>query len=353
MTARIHFEAEDLARVAIARPDEFGETLFSIMALRPWRGGMHLAGWRERTLPTLQPSSRLLLDIYPGRHSDLDVLSVVGPGADFAESLERLSAARAADLDAECAYLAGSWGEVPPAVGALVRRDRHGRFALPQVIARYHDEAVAPHWPGVRAHLEEFRDRAAGLLVDGGVDALFTSLRDTGIVWKPPVLEVPSTAARYDHHLGGRGLLLVPSLFYGPRPALLRSLHPDRPDAPPDVLVHPMSTDLLGADRIWSAPPGDALAALLGATRAKILAVAAGGASTTELADRAGVSPPSASEHATVLRRAGLLTTQRLGQAVRHQPTELGCRLLGRHQSEVSRLADRHRPDQARPSRGR
>ena len=49
---------------------------------------------------------------------------------------------------------------------------------------------------------------------------------------------------------------------------------------------------------------------------------------TSELARRAGVSVPSASEHATVLRQADLITTARVGRAVLHTVTPLGGNLL-------------------------
>nr|BEK62894.1 hypothetical protein KPHV_01210 [Kitasatospora purpeofusca] len=76
---------------------------------------------------------------------------------------------------------------------------------------------------------------------------------------------------------------------------------------------------------VWSrgAPDGP-LAALLGTTRAHSLRAAADPAGTAELARRTGTSPATASHHATVLRAAGLLITERtrtrtltpLGQAL-------------------------------------
>ncbi|MFC8373392.1 winged helix-turn-helix domain-containing protein [Streptomyces sp. NPDC057239] len=51
-------------------------------------------------------------------------------------------------------------------------------------------------------------------------------------------------------------------------------------------------------------------------------------ATTTETADRVGISLPSASQHTTVLRNAGLITTTRTGIAVLHTLTPLGTALL-------------------------
>ncbi len=51
-------------------------------------------------------------------------------------------------------------------------------------------------------------------------------------------------------------------------------------------------------------------------------------ATTTETADRVGISLPSASQHTSVLRNAGLITTTRTGTAVLHTLTPLGTALL-------------------------
>lgn len=71
------------------------------------------------------------------------------------------------------------------------------------------------------------------------------------------------------------------------------------------------------------------LTALLGSTRAAVLCtIAEGPLSTTEVARRLHISPPSASEHATVLREATLVTTQRHGNMSLHSITSLGVALL-------------------------
>ncbi|MYW99404.1 helix-turn-helix domain-containing protein [Streptomyces sp. SID8378] len=52
------------------------------------------------------------------------------------------------------------------------------------------------------------------------------------------------------------------------------------------------------------------------------------GSTTTEIARLLRISPASASEHATVLREAGLIQTARHGNRVLHTSTELGRNLL-------------------------
>ena len=85
-------------------------------------------------------------------------------------------------------------------------------------------------------------------------------------------------------------------------------------------------------DRYGRALPGQdeetALAALVGRNRAAVLRTIADGCSTTELAGRVGISLAAASQHASVLRDAGLITTHRQGSAVLHVLTPLGAELL-------------------------
>ena len=119
--------------------------------------------------------------------------------------------------------------------------------------------------------------------------------------------------------LDGRGLLLVPSYFCWRYPVTLAD-----PDLPP-VLVYPAER----AQRPAAAPSDHrALAALLGGTRAAALAAIGDGCSTTELARRIGISAAAASQHATVLRNAGLIASHRQRNTMLHSVTSLGASVL-------------------------
>jgi len=93
------------------------------------------------------------------------------------------------------------------------------------------------------------------------------------------------------------------------------------PDAPA-VLVYPANRDARPTHHERS------LAALLGRTRAAVLATLVTGHTTTQLAQRVGISLASASEHAAVLREAGLVASRRTGGTMLHTLTPLGSRLL-------------------------
>jgi DNA-binding transcriptional ArsR family regulator len=123
---------------------------------------------------------------------------------------------------------------------------------------------------------------------------------------------------RQEMFLNGRGLLFVPSYFCVKYPVTLLD-----GDLPP-VIVYP-------ADRPdMPLPDGSrrALAALLGSTRSAVLVAIGDGCSTTDLARRVGISPAAASQHATVLRNAGLITSHRDANMMLHTLTQLGISVL-------------------------
>jgi DNA-binding transcriptional ArsR family regulator len=71
-----------------------------------------------------------------------------------------------------------------------------------------------------------------------------------------------------------------------------------------------------------------ALCDLLGFTRATVLRALESPCNTTTLAGRAGTSVPAAGQHASVLRRAGLIVTDRRDGAAVHTLTTVGAALL-------------------------
>src|ERR1700753_1343781 len=115
---------------------------------------------------------------------------------------------------------------------------------------------------------------------------------------------------------GARGLLLVPSAFAAAGPFVS-----DRPPWLP-ALIYPAR----GIATLWhqaDAAP-EALARVIGRTRAAILADLAAPRSTTEVSDRLSLSPAATSHHLVSLRDAGLLSTRREGHSVLYVRTALG-----------------------------
>ncbi|WP_412539664.1 winged helix-turn-helix domain-containing protein [Longispora sp. K20-0274] len=191
---------------------------------------------------------------------------------------------------------------------ALAHPGRTKGAGRPTAAERFREVAVDPHWEHVRARVAADRAGRTKALLDGGTGLLLRTLHPA-VRWAAPVLELPGPER--DVRLDGSGLLLQPSVFCWRRP----ELHDDR------VLVYPATAEPVREPRD--------LGALIGRARAAMLSVlSTGGASTTELALRTGLSAATASQHATILRAAGAISTRRAGQSVLHSLTPLGERML-------------------------
>jgi DNA-binding transcriptional ArsR family regulator len=157
------------------------------------------------------------------------------------------------------------------------------------------------------------------------------------IRWNPPVLEIRGVPSE-DVHLNGRGIQLTPALFLAHRPGVVIGVNDEQRQA---ALAFPTTPSSESRGRLWDvADDGDRpVAALVGPTRADALARLREDPCTTgELAARLGISSAGASQHASVLRRAGLITTRRDRNSSLHVVTTLGTSLLdGRVVSQAFR----------------
>lgn len=193
---------------------------------------------------------------------------------------------------------------------------------------------VLPSWGQLRDRLEVEREAQARIAISGGVEGLLGALHPR-FYWNPPVLEIADAADR-DIHLGGRGLLLSPAIFLQAR---RHALIENEKESGMTTLAFSVGAAEFGADGLndsWDAGE-QALSALVGTTRAAALRVLTESCTTSALSERLGISLAGASKHATVLRKAGLITTARNRNTALHTLTSLGRALL--HKREGSLLA--------------
>jgi len=213
-------------------------------------------------------------------------------------------------------------GALVGAVGGAVAGDRPAALGpdLTAVLDRYEQLAIAPYWNRIRTLINADRSRRARVLADGGMERLLATLHPA-VRWRSPALQVTtSNVGPTTIRLDGAGLLLQPSVFVWHTPVL--RLRGGRP-----VLLYPVSCEISGGEQ--NRPPPD-LVALMGRARAAMLRLlVSAGATTTELALRTGLSLATISEHAGVLRDAGLITTRSIGRTRLHSLTPLGAALLG------------------------
>lgn len=216
----------------------------------------------------------------------------------------------------------------------------------PQVMSAVQDFsrlAVAPHWERICAHLDSARESLRHIMVRDGIGALLGNL-GPGISWKPPVLEIDGIGSG-KLKPAGRGLVLTPSLFLH-RPAHLVRIDRGDPQSAPLLALpdrpHPedLPSLLAGADgaRGDRREDIDSLAALVGRTRAATLRAVREGCGNAELAERLGVTTAAVSQHTSVLRAAGLISTRRRGSHAVHTVTHLGRLLLRGNGTELGQV---------------
>ncbi|MDX3484493.1 MULTISPECIES: ArsR/SmtB family transcription factor [unclassified Streptomyces] len=330
MTKRIHFTVDDLARTRVTTTlGVAAETLDGIKRLREGGGTPAFQRWRAsvgRELGgRLREQAGPLLALMPAYGPQIDVASLAGDTTCIDEAVDNLLAAPRVLTRLEVEYL-----DVHPAHRAWARSladgDREARLQLAGALRACHRAAIAPYWQQIRLDLATARAGYVCTMAESGVERLLETLCDPLVRWRPPVLEVrhPRDA---DIHLRGRGLIIAPTVFSSQQAEVLQNLV-DQEQAP--VLALPTAGEGTDGSAHWLTEEAAerSLDDLMGRTRAAALAAAADGCSTTELARRLGISPATASQHATVLRRAALITTRRDGKAVLHTTTHLGAALL-------------------------
>ncbi len=334
---RIHFTPTDLARTRLtAEPSWLTVTTFSLFWLTHRPGLPELDLWRRAVRARPRPAGRPLLGELAATAPTHPIPRLLrpqpGPGT-LEDELDRLMSTPRHVVRADLEFVARHRA-LPGWVRGLADADRDTFAALAGSVRDHHRLAVAPYRRGLAAVLAADHAARTRQLREGGIERLLDTLHPR-MRWRPPVLEVDSSE-ELDYHLGGRGLLLAPSAFstYAPcdpgeeQPTLYY-------EVAHDPAHRPLLTGVNG--------PHGGLAALLGHSRAAVLEVIAEGASTGQIARRAGLSAASASEHATILRRAGLVATRRSGRVSHHSLTPLGAELL------LHATAEGTRPGRADP----
>lgn len=265
------------------------------------------------------------------RRVDSDLLrSVIHPGNHLADFLFAGASGIETTIEDQL-HLVATW---PPeqfltelertwrAVGANpTARHLLEQAGAPQRVAieleRYWVEVLAPYWPKLRAALDADVAHRLERLARGGISALLSDLHPS-MQATDDVIRIRGRDDRDVH--GRRGLTLVPSVFAWPR--LWVDL--DQPS---------LTYGVRGVGALWEGRPAeaaqqDAMADLIGRSRAEILLGLEAPRSTTEVARQLGLSAATVSAHLSVLRRSGLVTSWRSGRRVLYQRTALASMLV-------------------------
>ena len=316
---RFVFTVEDLARMRFAISPMW-ELVHSLLALRdPSTAALHLPWLKSLSgrLDGIALAPAVALMAPRGYSPDFINPPPASPLGDIADDLAALRATPD-DLIRHDITLWNSQHE-GVSVGAWLDDPRGTVAALADTLEAYWDMAMAPVWPRVRAFLEADVAHRARRLAEGGQAALFADLHPA-VRWADGSLEVQVSRHEAVKDLAGRGLLLMPSAFKCDAPSTL-DLAPWQPT---------VSYPARGIATLWDAGAAapDGLSRVLGATRAEILAALDAPRSTSELAERLGISAPGVSHHLIALRDAGLVTARRDGRAMLYVRTAAADALL-------------------------
>ncbi|MEU8754828.1 winged helix-turn-helix domain-containing protein [Streptomyces chartreusis] len=180
-------------------------------------------------------------------------------------------------------------------------------------------ELLAMDWPQLRAVCERDVVHRVGVIGQHGWATTIESLHP-GIAWRAGGIELASFRGG-TVRLAGDGLLLIPSVFVGHIATHLE-------DPWPKTLVYRAR----GTAALWgeqeTAPQPDALTALVGRARARLLLALDAPASTSHLARSLAMAPGAVGDHLAILRGAGLLVRARSGRSVLYRRTPLGEALV-------------------------
>ncbi|WP_188111112.1 ArsR/SmtB family transcription factor [Nocardioides antri] len=219
--------------------------------------------------------------------------------------------------------------DVPRCVQDLVAAGQSGTRRLVDLIWEYWQIAIEPYWPRMCAVLEDEVAYRASQTLAGGLFALLADLH--------PEVSLDAGTLNIDkpHHVDatyvGAELTLIPSVFVWPN--LIVDHERDG--------TFSLTYAARGVGRVWEgiscpARQEDGLSALLGRTRATILARLTVPLSTTQLARELGLSPGSVSQHLSILRDSGMAVSWRSGRSVLYHQTPLAESLIAANSMQVT-----------------
>jgi len=312
----------DLARVRFAH-SPIHELVASLLVLQDPSRRLMYDGWLSSVEPRLDglPLELLTALAPPGRYLPVFLFPAPAvPRPTLADELEAVVASPPAVVRAE---LDTVWERrpLPSGLRPLYEDPAAHLPAVAEAPRRYWEVAVLPVWPRLQAVCALDLTYRMERFADGGLARVLADLH--------PELAMEGDRLRIDkphichqcYDLAGAGIVVVPCAFAWPC-LLVDCCGVDQP-----ALVYPPR----GVAELWEEPSAehtDPLMALVGRTRAVLLATLDLPRTTTQLAGQLGLSPPAVSQHLKILRDTGLVGARRRGRMVLYQRTAAATALL-------------------------
>lgn len=304
---------EDVARIRFAFSPMW-ELVASLRTLQdPARQSLHLP-WIKCVRPRLAELdlTELFALVPPsGYLADFITPPPDTPLPDFSAELDRVRLTPPERARAEAAEVRGT---DPAVIERFMADPAAGVARVADALRIYWETCFAEFWPRVYGLLERDVLRRSRQLAQGGARELFAAL-DPAVEWTGERLHIDRPWCAQGG-LHGDGLVLVPSAFYWPSVAVMSAPYQS-------MLVYPV----LGVGTLWEQgppPAPEALAALIGRSRARILLALAEPSTTSALAGRMSLTPGAVSQHLGVLSGGGLAVGMRVGKQVVYRRTAAG-----------------------------
>ncbi|MGX1883835.1 ArsR/SmtB family transcription factor [Streptomyces sp. NPDC055287] len=326
---RIHFTTEDLNRLRVAaRPDPMWEIVNSLHLLQNRQGALVFDPWRREARAAIARAglSRTVTSLHRLCPCAAYLPDFLTPGRgipDLETGLDQVLSTPVTRMGAELGQLFAN-GPVPTVARRLAEGDVESLERLGDALRRYYAVAVEPYLGVITSAVDADRPVRAEAALSSGPEGLLATYED--FAWRDDgVLETGYPVDR-ELELRGRSLTMIPSFFCIRHPVALAD------EELPPVLVHPVTPDpgwlVLarghGADGPGARAAGLPVAQLIGHTRAAVLEVLGRPMTTTQLGGVLRLALSTASRHATVLREAGLVASERRGSRIVHRRTPLG-----------------------------
>lgn len=330
---RIHFSTEDLNRLRVAaRPDPLWEIVNSLHLLQNRQGALVFDPWRRETRAAIARAglARTVASLHRLCPCAAYLPDFLTPGRgipDLETGLDQVLSTPVTRMRAELGQLFAD-GPVPPVARRLADGDVEALERLGDALRRYYAVAVEPYLDVIRSAVDADRPVRAEAALSHGPEGLLATYQD--FAWRDDGVLESGYPVDKDLELRGRSLTMIPSFFCIRYPVALAD------EELPPVLVHPVTPDpgwlalarRHAADGPGAGAAGLPVAHLIGHTRAAVLEVLGRPMTTTQLGGVLRLALSTASRHATVLREAGLVVSERRGSRIVHRRTALGDALM-------------------------
>lgn len=322
--AELSFSASDLAQVRFA-VSPMWEVAPGFRLLRSHAAHPVHQPWADQVRPRMVAAGLdrgWLAELIPPTGYVPDFLNPApaGPAPAPEAEWQAIRAAPAERVRQDLDHLARHQGGLGPRL-RMLRADPQTRLVkLTDELEAFWEVALAPYWARIREVLEADVLYRARMVAEHGAGRLFDDLH-TSVSWDAGGLRMARRKQPLTRETAGTGLLLIPSAFTGPA-LRTRTTPPDPPQ---------LAYQARGVGSLWETRRTtrvDALAAVVGRSRALLLTELETPASTTHLAHRTGLSPSGVSQYLTALRNAGLVSAHRVGRSVLYARTAAGETLL-------------------------